>query len=93
VESRLYKNCPFKVITESINYQPGLRVNIKIISDTRYKLTINGNYKVEKELNFGERFYEAGFDFTIKVRDPSHFKVNPGISNKYYLHVVRLKFC
>jgi tyrosine-protein kinase Etk/Wzc len=85
VESRLNKNSPFKVITESIDYQPGLEVNVRIISDSTCKLTINGN-KLEKELKFGDRFKEYGFDFIIDLRDPFHFKFNPEGSNKYYFY-------
>jgi tyrosine-protein kinase Etk/Wzc len=86
VESRLYKNCPFKVKTQSLENQPGLKVNIKITSGTGYTLTINGNNKSEKDVKFGERVNESGFDFVIDLQDPSHFKYNHEVSNKYYFY-------
>ena len=36
-------------------------------------LEIDGNYKLNENLKFGERFNEKGFDFTINLRDTSGF--------------------
>jgi tyrosine-protein kinase Etk/Wzc len=86
VESLLYKDSPFCVKTTSIDYQPGVKVNVKIISDSTYSLSINGNYKIDKDLKFGDRFSSSGFDFTIYLRDPRIFKYNSELSNKYYFY-------
>jgi len=87
VESRLYKRSPFKVITKSINSQPvHRRVFVRITSADSYILEIDGDNKIEREMEFGRRFNEAGFDFIIEIRDPEYYEFNPGSSNKYYFY-------
>lgn len=86
VERRLYKSCPFKVKTESSGYQPGVRVNVRIISDTTFFLSINGGNKDEKETKFGKRISEVGLNFIIELREPGSFTFNPDLSNKYYFY-------
>jgi tyrosine-protein kinase Etk/Wzc len=87
VESRLYKNCPFVVKARSVNLQPkGIKVNVRLVSKTTFFLDINSNYNIKRELKFGERFNEKGFDFVINQRDPKNFTFDPGISNKYYFY-------
>ncbi len=84
-ETRLYKNAPFVVDYDSLDDQtPAQRILIKILSEQKYTLELNGNNKFEKELSFGERFNEKGFNFIIKLRDTLRFKYNPDESNKYY---------
>jgi tyrosine-protein kinase Etk/Wzc len=86
VESRLYKRCPFQVIAENMNFQPGYtKVHVRITSDTTFGLVING-YKVENKVRFGRRYKDFGFNFIINLRDPEHFKFNPEESNKYYFY-------
>lgn len=71
VESRMYKTCPFKVVYNSLDAQPkGIPVNIEILSDTTFKLLIDGNLNIERKMNVGERFSAKGFDFTIEPRTP-----------------------
>lgn len=90
VEGRLYKKSPFKVVTEVPDYQPNdVKVSIRIISDSTYLLGINGNYKLEKNIKFGEKFSGFGFNFIISLRDPNYFKFNPEESNKYYFYFAR----
>lgn len=85
VESRLYKRCPFVVITDSIDYQPQyFNVNIRIISPDNYILFAGNKTLPEDTLKFGERFRNYGFDFVIKLRDPANFVFNKDLSNKYY---------
>lgn len=88
VESKLYNNtCPFKVFSDSLRYQPtGVKVLITIISDKKYSLEINNDYKIDKELEFGQRFTEKGFNFTVNLRDPERFKIDDKTSNKYYFY-------
>lgn len=87
-ESRLYKTSPFIVIFDSLEKQtPNRKVNLKILSGSRYSLEINGNTDFSKELTFGERFNEAGFDFIIKLRNDD-FIFDPDGSNKYYFNFV-----
>jgi len=87
VEKRLYTQCPFIVKPESIDNQPmGLIVNIKIISDTTYLLGIDGNYKDLEPHIFGKRYIVSGFNFIIKLRNPKHFRLYTGESNKYYFY-------
>jgi capsular exopolysaccharide synthesis family protein len=87
VEKRLYTQCPFTVKPESIDGQPErLNVNIRIISDTTYLLGIDGNYKDLEPHTFGKRYIGSGFNFIVKLRNPKHFKLYPGESNKYYFY-------
>ncbi len=80
---------PFVVVYDSLDKQTfGLKVEIKILSDQRYKLEIDGNRNFEKELAFGERFNEMGFDFTINLRDKEEFRYDPNTSNKYYFYFI-----
>lgn len=87
VESRLYKRCPFKVFTESIDYQPkNKKISVTINSATTYILEFIGQYKVGKELNFGQTFNDNGFNFRINLRDPEKFEIQSGESNRYYFY-------
>jgi tyrosine-protein kinase Etk/Wzc len=87
VEKRLYKSCPFKVETKSINSQPeGVKASIRISSDSTFLLEINSNHGIKRVLRFGNHFKEKGFDFVINLRDPKGFKFDPAISNKYYFY-------
>ena len=87
VESRMYKSCPFIVITKSVDSQPyGIKINVRIISEKSFFLEINSNYNIKREIKFGERFNESGLDFIINLRNSKVFKFNPEISNKYYFY-------
>lgn len=86
-ETRLYKNSPFKVLTESIDKQPrNQKVYIKITSSTTCLLKIEGTDEVQVE--FGKRYSENGFDFVLEIRDPDNYIFDPGVSNKYYFFFV-----
>jgi tyrosine-protein kinase Etk/Wzc len=86
-ETQLYKNCPFRVTSESIDVQPkNIKVNIIISSATTYSLEINGSKSVEKGLKFGRLFNKYGFNFIIEMRDGNNFKFNPKVSNKFYFY-------
>lgn len=86
VESRLYKNCPFVVKSDSLEYQPlNVRIFIKITSDTTYSMLIDGDNS-EKSFLFGERMDERGFSFKIEKRNSSIFKFDAGQSNKFFFY-------
>jgi len=88
-ESRMYKTSPFIVLYDSLEKQSiGWQVDIKILSDSRYRLSLDGKRNFEKELNFGERFREEGFDFVISLRNRNEFQFDPDESNKYYFYFV-----
>lgn len=88
VESRLYKNVPFRVKCDSMQRQKtGIPINIKFLSAETYKLEINGALNYSDTLAFGEKFTNFGFDFTI-VPDPQFFNFNPDASNRYYFYFV-----
>jgi tyrosine-protein kinase Etk/Wzc len=85
VESDLYNNCPFRVVYESIEKEPkGIRADIKILSQAKYHLVIEGYY--EGDLNFGERFSNSGFDFTIEPMVPGNPVYIENSSNTYYFY-------
>jgi capsular exopolysaccharide synthesis family protein len=87
VELRMYVNCPFIVVYDSLEKQTfGQKVSIKIISDKKYKLEINGKRKISKEMTFSEKFVVPGYDFKIELRDNKNFEFDPDESNKYYFY-------
>jgi tyrosine-protein kinase Etk/Wzc len=87
VESRMYKSCPFVVSAKTLDSQPeGVKINVRIISESSYFLEINGIFNIKREIKFGDRFIEKGFNFIIDLRDPIGFKFNPDLSNKYYFY-------
>src|ERR1035437_227592 len=89
IESRLYNRSPIQVKTEAINNQPQVvKINVKIISPTTYILETIGEYKVEKEKKFGEKYNDYGFNFIINLRDPENFILDPKESNKYYFYFI-----
>jgi capsular exopolysaccharide synthesis family protein len=86
-ESRLYKKSPFVVVCDSLWLQPaGKRVDIKILSQDKYLLTIEAD-DYEGEHSFGERFNRFGFDFVIRPRNKNVSPYNEGSSNKYYFSI------
>src|SRR4030043_421555 len=88
VESRMYKNTPFKVLYDSLEKQrTDLPVSVKILSSDNYELDIDGDIKFSKTLSFGERFNEMRLDFTI-VPSSGRFSFNPPASNRYYFYFV-----
>jgi len=87
VESRMYNRSPFIVVYDSLLKQTSeQKVEVKILSDQRYKLVINGDKNFEKEMTFGERFNEMGFDFRINPRNSKSIDFDPDASNKYYFY-------
>jgi tyrosine-protein kinase Etk/Wzc len=85
VEKRMYMRSPFIVVYDSLEKQDmANKVEIQIISGERYNLHLNGDKNFNKELQFGEKFAEMGYNFSIKLRNPENFKFNPDASNRYY---------
>lgn len=90
-ETRLYKNSPFVVIYDSLEKQTmGLNVEIRIKSEEKYELLIDGKNSFETEKSFGEQFIERGFDFRIELRDKAGFRFDPDNSNRYYFYFVSI---
>lgn len=88
-ETRLYKDNPFLVRYDSLRYQTiGERINIKILSEEKYRLTINDYKKIEVELSFGERFDSAGYDFSIVPKPGREFIYDPELANRYFFFFV-----
>jgi capsular exopolysaccharide synthesis family protein len=87
VESRLYKTCPFKVVYNSLDLEPkNTKVDIEILSEEKYHIELNGYLNLEKDMNFGDRFSEYNFDFTIQRRNPEEEIFDEKGSNKYYFY-------
>ncbi len=57
-------------------------INILILSDKEYQLTINDKFEISKVMQFGEKFIHESFNFILKRRKPDIFNVTT--SNKYY---------
>lgn len=86
-EKKLYKTCPFIVISDSIEVQPNNRININVISKEKFRLEIEGYSGTDKNYKFGDQYNENGFNFIIRLRDPVNYV--PGkndLSGKYYFY-------
>ena len=87
VEADLYNLCPFRVVYDSIEKEPkGITVNIEILSEEKYHIAIDGDKNFEGDWNFGERFVNSGFDFTIEPREPGRHVYIGNSSNTYYFY-------
>jgi tyrosine-protein kinase Etk/Wzc len=87
VESQMYHSSPFKVIYDQSVLQPkNVKVGIEILSNSRYKIDLNGGRNYNEEKNIGEKFSKYGFDFYIEPRDSSHSIFSINGSNKYYFY-------
>jgi capsular exopolysaccharide synthesis family protein len=83
-QRRHYKTEPFIVVFDSLQKQSiGVPVNIRIKSAQSYSLEIEGVSLSKDEYAFGERFNEAGFDFTMKLRDPQNFRYDPDFMSRF----------
>jgi capsular exopolysaccharide synthesis family protein len=90
VESRLYKDSPFQVKAEAIDYQPSIgKIYITITSAKTYLLESIGKTKIGQKQQFGDRYKEHGFNFIINLRDSKNFIFEPEKSNKYYFYFMR----
>lgn len=85
-ETRLYKNTPFLVVYDSLEKQtPGVAVKIKILSESSFRIDIDGENGLSRTLSFGERFNDYDFDFRI-IRNGRYFHYEAEGSNKYYFY-------
>jgi capsular exopolysaccharide synthesis family protein len=87
VESMMYNKCPVKVVYDSLKLEPsGIKVSITILNEQKYRIDKIGNLKINEEKQFGERFIEKGFDFSIipRTRDDSVYSEEG--SNNYYFY-------
>jgi tyrosine-protein kinase Etk/Wzc len=84
VQSRIYTQCPFIVITDSGSYQSTEKIDIKITSDTSYNLRIDQGHDIDTELNFGVRYKSRRFNFIIKPRFKDVPVFSPDHSNRYF---------
>ncbi len=65
-----YKIAPFKVELDTSKYNvKGYPIYVKILSNKEYKLEIDGNYKVNTIMKFGELFENESFAFRITLTD------------------------
>lgn len=92
VETRMYKNCPIKVLYTSVEDQPQrVRVNVKILNEERFRLSIEATINAQdvdfsEEYSFGERFNKFGFDFAITKRFSDVPVMVENGSNEYWFY-------
>jgi tyrosine-protein kinase Etk/Wzc len=87
VERKMYKSCPFIVKFDTLSAQlMGIKFNIEILSEEKYRLEINNIYKIARDLSFGEKFTTKDFDFIIEPRYPNTKLFDTNGSNKYYFY-------
>ncbi|MCJ7820937.1 MAG: hypothetical protein MUP53_07015 [Bacteroidales bacterium] len=84
VERRLYKDSPFIVIPDTERSQPSTKINIKIISRSKYRIEINNGYNINEDWNFGDLFDKNGFSFRVYLRNADDFVYDEDLSNKYF---------
>lgn len=86
-ETRLYSDNPFVVLHNSLSEQSiGVSVGIRIISEDKYILELNGGRGFKKEMNFGDQFTEMGFNFRIVPRNGALPIFSNNSSNRYYFY-------
>jgi len=86
VEKLMYKSCPFKVIYDSLEIEPiGTVVKIEILPDNKYRIKLDDGLNLTP-MNFGVRFKEYGFDFTIVPRESGRNIFDRNSSNRYYFY-------
>jgi tyrosine-protein kinase Etk/Wzc len=87
VEKRLYKDCPFIVIPDSLQNQPkGVQIFVRITSETTCSIQIDGDKENAENLSFGNPFQKKGFNFVIDLRNPDRFIFDKDVSNKYLFY-------
>jgi capsular exopolysaccharide synthesis family protein len=87
VESRLYKLSPFKVVYDSLDREPlGRKVEIEILSEREYNISIDGEKSLSDKMLFGNKFKKQGFNFTIVPRVPGSSVFSNNSSNRYYFY-------
>jgi tyrosine-protein kinase Etk/Wzc len=87
VESTLYNSCPFRVVYDSLELIPkGIKADVTILNEQEYRIEINGKLNINSVKQFGERFTEKGFDFTIEKRYPGDTVYSKKNSNRYYFY-------
>lgn len=86
-ETKMYKECPFEVLTDSLEKMPKLnRFFVYILSGEKYRIESNGDNHVSFVARFGEPVLFHGYSVNVRLRDPSNFRFDDEISNKYYLY-------
>ncbi len=89
VESIMYKNCPFKVVYDSLKVEPAnIKIGISIIDDKKYKISLDSRMSFDTVLNVGDRFLKYGFDFSIERRLPDKSVYSKNLSNNYYFYFI-----
>jgi tyrosine-protein kinase Etk/Wzc len=89
-EARLYDQCPFVVLVDSIETQPkSVNVTINILSKDNYRLELDGTNDLTETLKFGERFKKRGFDFRIRLKDSTGNLTSMNIfPRRYYFYFI-----
>lgn len=86
-KTRLYNDNPFVVHYNSLSEQIlDYPVGIRILSEEKYLLEINGNKDYKKVIRFGEQFSEMGFNFKIEPGNNGEAIFSSTSSNKYYFY-------
>ena len=84
-ESHLYTSCPFVVEYDSSETnQMNYPVEITLLSDSTYHLSIDDQFDIDKKIRFGEKFEHESFHFTLQLRDPENFSLEKQTVRKYY---------
>ena len=84
-EAVLYNSCPFIVIKDSVkqnlfNYP----IYIDIINNKEYNLIVDGQFNINKRLNFGENYSSGPFNFSIILKDSQSLTQEFGYSKYYF---------
>jgi tyrosine-protein kinase Etk/Wzc len=85
-ETYLYKSSPFVVLFDTLAYKPNGRIDIEILSNDSYRISLDDGLDFKQEMKFGDRFTKYGYDFAIVSREPGSIVFDENSSNKYYFY-------
>jgi tyrosine-protein kinase Etk/Wzc len=68
VETRMYKSSPFMVIYDSLETQRSGKLGIEFLSDSTYRIELEGTLLTKTPGKIGELYNENGFDFKVIPR-------------------------
>jgi capsular exopolysaccharide synthesis family protein len=84
-QPELYQKKPFIVVVDTSKANIyDYPIHVTILNKDQYKLHVNDLYKIDKVLNFGQKFESKIFNFTI---GNSELNIDSMIGNEYYFTI------
>ncbi len=84
-ESQLYNKSPFTIrLLDSTKNPINYPIYITLLSNDKFKLTINDHYNVNQIMKYGEEFKHQNFHFIVDIRNKENFNIKNLSTQKYY---------